>query len=40
MEVKEKEMFVNPYVIQMDKFADSMRHLSNRFFVLEGYKKQ
>lgn len=39
MEVKEKEMFVNPYVIQMDKFADSMRHLSNRFFVLEGYKR-
>lgn len=38
MEVKEKSVFVNPYVIQMDKFADSMVHLSNRFLALEGYK--
>ena len=26
-EVKRKSTFVNPYVIQMDKFADSLMHL-------------
>ena len=37
-EMKEKEAFLNPYVIQMDKFADSLVHLSKTFFTLEGYK--
>ena len=37
-EIKEKGAFLNPYVIQMDKFADSMVHLSKTFFTLEGYK--
>ncbi len=37
-EVKEKERFVNPYVIQMDKFADSLVHLSHTFLTLEKYK--
>ena len=37
-EVKEKETFVNPYVIQMDKFADSLMHLSKTFLTLEDYK--
>ncbi len=38
VEIKEKDVFLNPYVIQMDKFADSMVHLSKTFFTLEGYK--
>ncbi len=37
-EVKDQGVFLNPYVIQMDKFADSMVHLSKTFFTLEGYK--
>lgn len=37
-EIKDKGAFLNPYVIQMDKFADSMMHLSKTFFTLEGYK--
>lgn len=37
-EVKEKEAFINPYVIQMDKFADSLVHLSKTFLTLEEYK--
>lgn len=37
-EIKEKGAFLNPYVIQMDKFAESMVHLSKTFFTLEGYK--
>lgn len=37
-ELKERSMFLNPYVIQMDKFADSLKRLSNRFLSLEGYK--
>ena len=37
-EIREKGAFVNPYVVQMDKFADSMVHLSKTFFTLEGYK--
>lgn len=37
-DIKEKEVFLNPYVIQMDKFADSLVHLSNTFLTLEGYK--
>lgn len=36
--VKEKETFLNPYVIQMDKFADSLVHLSNTFVQLEPYR--
>lgn len=36
--VREKGEFLNPYVIQMDKFAESMVHLSKTFFTLEGYK--
>ena len=36
--MKEREMFLNPYVIQMDKFADSLRKLSNKFLKLETYK--
>ena len=34
-EVKERELFVNPYVIQMDKFAGSLKHLSETFLGLE-----
>ena len=34
-EVKEKELFINPYVIQMDKFAGSLKHLSETFLGLE-----
>lgn len=37
-EIKEKGVFLNPYVIQMDKFADSLKHLSKTFLTLEGYK--
>ena len=37
-EVKEKGTFLNPYVIQMDKFADSLMHLSRTFLTLEDYK--
>ena len=27
-QIREKEIFLNPYVIQMDKFADSLKKLS------------
>ena len=37
-EVKERDTFINPYVIQMDKFADSLVHLSKTFLTLEEYK--
>ena len=37
-EVKEKGAFLNPYVIQMDKFAASMKHLSSTFLSLEDYR--
>lgn len=37
-EIKEKEVFLNPYVVQMDKFADSLRHLSRTFLTLEDYR--
>jgi len=37
-ELKERGIFLNPYVIQMDKFADSLKHLSKRVLSLEGYK--
>ena len=36
--IKEQEIFVNPYVIQMDKFADSLQHLSKTFLNMETYK--
>ena len=36
--VKEKGVFLNPYVIQMDKFADSLNRLSQRVLSLESYK--
>ena len=32
-ELKEKGAFSNPYVMQMDKFADSLVHLSRTFFI-------
>lgn len=34
--IKEKGLFLNPYVIQMDKFADSLQRLSKRFLLLEN----
>ncbi len=37
-EIKEKRTFINPYVVQMDKFADSLVHLSKTFLTLEDYK--
>lgn len=37
-ELKERAIFLNPYVVQMDKFADSLKRLSNRFLSLEGYR--
>ncbi len=36
--VTEREMCSNPYIIQMDKFADSLKHLSETFLYREGYK--
>lgn len=36
--VREREIFSNPYIIQMDKFADSLKHLSEAFLYLEDYK--
>ena len=38
VEIKEKTAFINPYVVQMDKFADSLVHLSKTFLTLENYK--
>ena len=35
-ELKEKGLFLNPYVIQMDKFADSLGRLSRKFLALES----
>ena len=32
------EIFMNPYVVQMDKFEDSLKHLSKTFLKLESYK--
>lgn len=37
-QLKEREVFANPYVVQMDKFADSLKHLSETFLHLEDYK--
>lgn len=38
-EVKERELFMNPYVVQMDKFADSLKHLSRTFLGLERKRR-
>ena len=38
VETGEKEVFMNPYVVQMDKFADSLKHLAKTFLSLERYK--
>ena len=37
--VKEREKFANPYVVQIDRFAKSLKHLSETFLCLESYKK-
>lgn len=37
-ELKERGLFLNPYVIQMDKFADSLKRLSKKFLSLESYR--
>lgn len=37
--IKEQEIFVNPYVVQMDKFAESLQHLSKTFLNMEHYKR-
>ena len=36
--VKDRELFSNPYIIQMDRFAESLKHLSETFLYLEDYK--
>ncbi len=36
--IKERERFANPYIVQMDKFADSLKQLSKTFLHLESYK--
>lgn len=36
--LREKGVFLNPYVIQMDKFADSLKRLSKKFLSLESYR--
>lgn len=33
-----RELFSNPYIIQMDRFAESLKHLSETFLYLEDYK--
>lgn len=38
--IKEQEIFVNPYVVQMDKFAESLQHLSKTFLNMEHYPKK
>ena len=35
-QVREKEIFMNPYVVQMDKFAESLTRLSGTFLKLKG----
>ena len=37
--INEKEVFLNPYVVQMDKLADSLGHLSSTFLKLTDYKR-
>ncbi len=36
--VKERTVFENPYVVQVDRFADSLKHLSENFLRLENCK--
>lgn len=36
--VKERERFENPYVVQMERFAHSIKHLSETFLRMESYK--
>ncbi len=36
---REKSTFLNPYVIQMDKLADSLGHLSDTFLRLADYRR-
>lgn len=36
--VRDREIFSNPYIIQMDRFADSLKHLSESFLHLEDYR--
>lgn len=36
--VKEREKFENPYVAQIDRFAESLKHLSETFLHMEDYK--
>lgn len=36
--VRTRETFSNPYIIQMDKFAESLKRLSRTFLYLEDYK--
>jgi stage II sporulation protein E len=38
VETGNQGVFVNPYVVQMDKFADSLKHLASIFLSLEKYK--
>ena len=37
-QIKENNVFLNPYVIQMDKFADLLQRLSKKFLSLETYR--
>ncbi|MDO4474132.1 MAG: SpoIIE family protein phosphatase [Eubacteriales bacterium] len=37
-EVMKQEVFANPYVMQIDKFARSLKHLSEAFLCMEDYK--
>lgn len=37
-QIKEREIFENPYVVQIDRFADSLKHLSETFLHLEDYR--
>ena len=38
-QIKEQEIFVNPYVVQMDKFADSLQHLSKNISEYGGIQR-
>ena len=37
-ELKTRGLFLNPYVVQMDKFAESLNRLSKKFLLLEGIR--
>lgn len=37
--LKERDGFANPYVVQIDRFAESLKHLSETFLSLESCKK-